>query len=261
MRIAIVSALLLLSACGTQTAGNVEAAGGADAVEGSATAGDAQAVKEDNALYEFAYSWPAAAGKIAPVAAILTTERTRLKNELTNDAEAAKAEMDASGFPYRTYAMDKSWQVVTDTPRFLSLSATQYSYSGGAHGMTVSDALLWDRKAQEAIKPIDVFTSSAKLDAATQDAFCTALDRQRAAKRDEPVRRSDDPFSDCIEPVANSTVILGSTNGSAIDRIGFLIAPYNAGPYAEGSYEVTLPVTDRILDAVKPAYRDAFVAR
>ena len=42
------------------------------------------------------------------------------------------------------------------------------------------------------------------------------------------------------------------------DRIGLLAAPYVAGAYAEGSYEVTLPVTPKVLAAVKPEYKAAF---
>lgn len=59
-------------------------------------------------------------------------------------------------------------------------------------------------------------------------------------------------------PVKDLTILLGSTNGRAIDRIGLLADPYVAGSYAEGSYEVTLPVTRAIAGAVKPAYRAAF---
>ena len=46
----------------------------------------------------------------------------------------------------------------------------------------------------------------------------------------------------------------------AFDRVGFLIDPYTAGPYAEGTYEVTLPVTRAILAAVKPEYAESFTA-
>jgi hypothetical protein len=40
-----------------------------------------------------------------------------------------------------------------------------------------------------------------------------------------------------------------------------LVAPYNAGPYAEGSYEVTVPVTPEILALVKAEYRDSFAVK
>jgi hypothetical protein len=72
-------------------------------------------------------------------------------------------------------------------------------------------------------------------------------------------RNSGDEFDACLDP-ASVTVILGSANGQGFDRIGFLIDPYAAGPYAEGDYEVTLPVTGKVLAAVKPEFRSAFAA-
>jgi hypothetical protein len=88
--------------------------------------------------------------------------------------------------------------------------------------------------------------------------FCKALNRERTARRGEPVMAdSDDPFDQCIDPTA-STVILGSSNRQQFDRVGILIGPYEAGPYAEGAYEITLPVTKAVLMAVKPQYRSIF---
>ena len=67
-------------------------------------------------------------------------------------------------------------------------------------------------------------------------------------------------FYDCIKP-SEQTVILGSSNGKAFDKIGILVGPYAAGPYAEGDYELTFPVTARLLAAAKPEYRAAFAVR
>jgi len=53
-------------------------------------------------------------------------------------------------------------------------------------------------------------------------------------------------------------VLLGSSDRKAFNRIGLLAAPYVAGSYAEGTYEVTLPVTPAVLQAVKPEYKAAF---
>ena len=71
---------------------------------------------------------------------------------------------------------------------------------------------------------------------------------------------SADMFDECIDPVAE-TVILGSSNGQSFNRIGILVPPYEAGPYAEGDYEVTVPVTSAVLAAVKPEYRSSFSAK
>jgi hypothetical protein len=59
----------------------------------------------------------------------------------------------------------------------------------------------------------------------------------------------------------DATIFLGSSDGESFDRIGIYYAPYTAGPYAEGEFEFTLPVTKAVLDTVRPAYREAFTTR
>ena len=56
-------------------------------------------------------------------------------------------------------------------------------------------------------------------------------------------------------------MILGSSNRKTFTRIGILVAPYSAGPFAEGTYEVTVPVTPAIIAAVKPQYRASFAVQ
>lgn len=149
---------------------------------------------------------------------------------------------------------------VTDLPAWISLSTLVGFYSGGAHPNYVYDTVLWDRIAAKRRAPVDLFTSKEALRGAIRARFCEELDRQRARKRSGSGMGDIPEFSDCIDPT-EQTVILGSSNGKAFDRIGILVAPYAAGPYAEGDYEVTLPVTQKVLDAVRPEFKAAFVAR
>jgi hypothetical protein len=179
------------------------------------------------------------------------------KSDVDASARSGKADAAKDGFPFHAYERQAEWKVVTDLPGWLSLSSTLYEFSGGAHGMTNYDALLWDREADTARKPGDLFASQDVLRDAIQAPFCDMLDQQRAKKRGEPVQRSGQMFTECIDPTAQ-TVILGSTNRRTFDRIGVLVAPYEAGPYAEGSYEVTVPVTAKVIAALKPEYRAAF---
>lgn len=219
----------------------------------------ARMVKEDNALYAFDYSYPAAAGGIPGLRASLDADLNRRLAALKHDADVGRAEAKKGGFPYNKYGWSQTWQVVTDIPGWLSLSAAYWNYTGGAHGMSWSGAMLWDRKTSRARNPLDLFVSKAALSAAIRKPFCDALDRQRAEKRGEPVRRSsDDDFNACIDPTGQ-TIILGSRGKRAFDRIGILVAPYSAGPYAEGQYEVTVPVTPAVIAAVRPAFRGSFV--
>ena len=93
-----------------------------------------------------------------------------------------------------------------------------------------------------------------------QPPFCTELDQERGKRRGEPVKGDGSMFHDCIKP-SEQTVILGSSTGKAFDKIGVLVGPYAAGPYVEGDYEFTFPVTAKLLAAVKPEFRDAFAVR
>ncbi|HKX79475.1 MAG TPA: DUF4163 domain-containing protein [Novosphingobium sp.] len=235
------------------------AAAGSSAPEAAAVpAGKARKVAEESDLYSFEYAYPAQADAIPELRAILDARLAKDRTELATEARNFKKEAEADGFPYRPSSREIAWLVVSDLPDWLSLSAEGYVYSGGAHGMSFFDTLLWDRKARTVREPTELFASTAALSSAIGVPFCAALDKEREKRRGEPVVRSpDDPFSECIDP-AKETVILGSSNGRTFDRIGVLVAPYSAGPYAEGTYEVTLPVTRAVIDAVKPAFRGSF---
>ena len=207
------------------------------------------------------YEYPAQARAIAPLRAWLETAKTRGRAKFAAEALADQREAKENGYPYRKFDAEYEWQVVTDTPRFLSLSLTVSEFTGGAHGNTSYDALLWDKAAGARMKPDAVFANPKAFYASVRAQFCDAIDRERSRRREEKVVRGEGLFDDCIDP-AKEVLILGSSGGGKINRVGFLIAPYNAGSYAEGSYEVTLPVTQSILAKVKPQYRAAFaVAR
>lgn len=227
------------------------------------TAGEAaggRSVKDSNDLYEFGYAYPDVVGAIPGLKAMFDRRLDQARDSLAGESRDDRREAKKGGFPYRPHASDTTWKVVADVPGWLSLSSDIYSYSGGAHGMHGFDSLLWDRQAGMAREPADLFVGSA-LRQAIQRPFCNALDAEREERRGEPVRHgADDMFSDCINPL-ESTLILGSSNRRTFDRLGVLIAPYAAGPYAEGTYEVTLPVTPEVLAAVKPEYRNSFSAR
>ena len=142
--------------------------------------------------------------------------------------------MKEAGFDYHPYDRQTGWQLVTEIPGWLSLSASMGSYAGGAHPNHWFDALLWDKAAGRRREASDLFRSKAALSQAIRQDFCRELDKQREEKRGAPVvRDKDEMFSDCIDP-ADNTIILGSSNRKSFDRIGILVAPYEAGPYAEG---------------------------
>ncbi|AKM11846.1 hypothetical protein AB433_13630 [Croceicoccus naphthovorans] len=216
-------------------------------------------MEDGDAQFIFKYTWPAKASAIPELRPWLDADRADRYASAKADWESTVEWCPDGAVSCLNAALQKDWKVVTDLPRFLSLSAEVYTYTGGAHGGTVFDAIVWDRAQGRAVKPIDMFVSNEAVDQATTTAFCNELDKARQRKRGGPIKRSDAWSYDCIAPVASSTVILGSSGGERFDKIGFLIPPYKAGSYAEGAYEVTLPITPALMDAVRPEYRRAFI--
>lgn len=263
-------AVVCLAACSRQspeapsaptTAAPAASANAAAAAAVPAAKGEPRNVEVTNDLIDFAYSYPAEAGAIPSLKAMLDADLDKQKQALITGAKERKAEAAKEGFDFHPFGTWIGWKVVTDLPGWLSLSADVGNDQGGAHPNHGFDALVWDRQANQRRAATDLFTSKAALSRAIRRTFCAELNKQRADRRGGPVKSgSSDEFDKCIDPV-DSTVILGSSNRRTFDRIGVLVAPYEAGPYVEGDYEVTLPVTPAVLAVVKPEYRESFSAR
>ncbi|WJS98577.1 DUF4163 domain-containing protein [Novosphingobium humi] len=259
----VLSLALFAVACGgagdapSQGASAASGAVPTHAAPSSPIPGEARKVKIANDFFEFDYSYPAAAAGIPGLKNWLEADMRQQQSRLAKEARAAAKEAKTDNFPFRPWANGVEWKVVTDLPGWLSLSATIFEDSGGAHPNHGYRALLWDKAAGQQRKAEDLFTSKAALSAAIREPFCAMLDKERAKRRGEPVVRSGEWPNNCIDPVA-STLILGSSDRAHFNRIGILVGPYEAGAYAEGDYEITLPVDARVMAAVRPEYRDSF---
>ena len=246
----------LAGASATASASAVPSA--AASAPAAAPTGTAREVKIDNELITYEYAYPAVAAAIPGLKTFLDADIADRKAVLEASARDGRKDAKEGGFEFRPFGYWIDWKVVTDLPGWLSLSTEVDTFEGGAHPNHGFDALLWDKAAGQRRKNVDLFVSGKQLSAAIRNEFCRQIDKQRAEKRGEPVdRNSDELFNDCIDPL-ESTIILGSSNRQTFDRIGVLVAPYEAGAYAEGSYEATLPVTPAILATVKPEYRASF---
>ena len=219
--------------------------------------------EKDGGTWDFAYGWPAAVGAQPALAAQFAAERDKAlaEEKASWQRDSAASPPDCTACRSREYR--KTWKVVADLPGWLSLSADSYSYTGGAHGMSNRESLVWDKTAKLAHDGVELFRSPEALDAALGPKLCAALNAQRAKKRGEPVRPpvSDDTGFSACQKVSDATVLVGSSNGEAFDRIGIWFGPYVAGPYAEGAYELNFPVDAAVMGAVKPEFAQAFVAK
>lgn len=223
-----------------------------------APTGGARQITEETDAFLFEYAYPQEAGDIPGLAAWLDRRMDRERSTLEREANEGREQARDNGFPFNKYSSNTTWEVVADLPGWLSLSAAFDSYQGGAHPNYGFDSIVWDRGNERAVEPASFFTSIAALDVALEGRLCAALTAERAERRGMPVDSdSGDGFDTCTS-VEDATILLGSSNGEAFNRIGIQFAPYAAGPYAEGSFEFTFPVDQALLDAVKPEYRSAF---
>lgn len=216
--------------------------------------------KNGEAEREFSYAWPKQVSAIPALAKLLSEKRDEaLAAQKTewNEAVAEFGTDECISCVNRQFSTE--WTVVKDLPRFLSLLSESYIYGGGAHGNSFSDALIWDRKAEASISTSTLFKSTGALWSAARDDYCKALDKEREKRRGRPVQDGD--YGSECPGLDELTLLAGSSNGKTFDRLGLIADPYVAGAYAEGTYEVTLPVTKAMLDAVKPEYREYFSAK
>jgi len=209
-------------------------------------------VEEETADFLFAYAWPAAVGRLPGLAAELDKRRQAAKAELVTQAQEARAEAEANGYPHRQHAYEMTWQVVTDLPGWISLSGAVYTYRGGAHPNSTTQSLVWDKANSRALNGVDLFTSADALQAALGTAYC---DGMRNAWLD---KLGQLPEGRPCPNLGELVVLPGSSNGRTFDRLTLVAPPYVAGPYAEGAYEFDLTIDSAVRRTVRPEYRDAF---
>ena len=261
----VLTPMILLAACGNDNPAPAPSSSDAavatqDAAAAVQPPAKAVNIKTENPLYSFEYAYPAAAAGIPALRAQLDDEMAKARAELASIAKEGESLAKEIGHDFYPFSQATKWTVVTELPGWLSLKRDYYDFTGGAHGNYGTGALLWDKGANREREAIDLFVSKAAFDAALRERFCAALDKEREKRRGAPVdRNSGDSFDECLAP-SSVTVLLGSSNRRQFNRIGLIADPYAAGPYVEGSYEITLPVTQAVIDAVKPKYRALFAA-
>jgi len=214
--------------------------------------------------HRFKYSYPKALAREPALSNYLSNKGLGNSINFSADSDRDHAEAAArieNGYKLNPYEYQAEWSEEAEIPAYISLSRHTYEYLGGAHGMSVTTSLLWDKTADRPVEPMTLFSGAGHFDQALQKVFCEQLNVQRTAKRGHPVdANSKNSFEQCITP-SEQTVILGSTQGDHFDTVSINVAPYEAGPYVEGSYQVDLPVTRAIISAVKPQYRSHFAVR
>ena len=223
----------------------------------SAAHASAVKVERNSAALEFSYSYPAEAAAIAPLnrrfQADLATQYRRALQLGVEDLKIYKQEKRAGISDF--FSME--WTTAGQTPRLLSLQNQFSAFTGGAHPNTSYGALLWDRRLGREIKMETLFLRPGAFAALTRSRYCATLNAERSKRRDgEKLDLAD--FNACPKYSGLAIALVDKNRNGRFDAIDFVASPYTAGPYAEGKYEISLPVTSQLIAAIKPDYRNSF---
>lgn len=209
--------------------------------------------------YAFSVVIPARAAAVPRLDALLRNKALRAEVRFEAMIEERRApEEPASG----RMSYEQGWHVDAWLPELVALSSRAATYLGGAHGGMEYRQLLFDRRRNRQIELRDIFTIGAFEhdliggrpvgEGAVQRAFCRALRAEVRERRDDPAASVD-----CPEALALPIALICSPGGR-IESLRALVAPYVVGPWAEGPYEVDIPVDARMMAAVRRRFRPAF---
>jgi hypothetical protein len=212
-------------------------------------------VEENSDLLEFTYGWPAQAAAIPKLVALLHADMAKQRAEAIDMAKEDKSGRTADA-PFNGHYFGKVWKTYGNGRRLLSLGASVETFTGGAHGNVTFDAILWDREAGARIKPTDLFSDNTRAWQVMSAVFCQRLDRERAERRDEELPLQGNDWMVACPPLAEQVIVPLDRDDRVFESLLVLVPPYAAGPYAEGSYEIEIELTDEMRRLIKPQYKD-----
>lgn len=184
-------------------------------------------------------------------------------------AELAKERAETIRGGKEDYAQRRiGWESVTkittsgQTPRLLSLSRIGWEFTGGAHGNGGTTGILWDRRLGKEVSFPALFRSPSAFVAALRPAYCKALDAERKKRRGADYEKSPvSEFDACPKFPELALIPSASAAKGRFNQIHLIASPYLAGPYAEGEYDISLPVSAKLIALMKPEYRSSFEAQ
>lgn len=224
---------------------------------GAAPAAKAVKVERNSASLAFSYAWPAQAAAVPQLDRRFRADMDKAWREaraIVREEQKLTAEQKR---PFNPQFYSMAWTMAGETPRLLSLQSVHGAFTGGAHPNSDYGALLWDRALGREVKLDALFTRPAALSAATRTAYCKALDAERL-KRREGQKLDLAEFNACPKYSAIVIAPVDKSKDGRFETLGFVASPYTAGPYVEGEYEISLPVTAALISALKPQYRASF---
>jgi hypothetical protein len=225
----------------------------------TASGADAKAVKivRNSSPLEFSYAWSAQAAAIPALNRWMQTDADKI---FKREAAAARSDFQnskKSNYPFHQHEIQMAWETAGQSTRLLSLDGSFYGFTGGAHGLGSSSALLWDSARNAKIDIQQLLAVGQTWTGAIRQPFCVLLNRERAKRREEPIKPGG-MFTECPAYKELTVLIADKNSNNRFDHVQVTADPYVAGPYVEGPYVIDLPITAAMIDRLKPEFRPSF---
>jgi hypothetical protein len=215
-----------------------------------------------NRYAEVDASWSAEANAVPALVSRFRADFAREKRKTVECGQTESKVRIATGGEAIACSSSTTITTIGQTPRLLSLARQYWAFTGGAHGNGATSPILWDRRINREVRFASLFAAPAAIQAVLGPSYCVALNKERAKRRGPDYGAgSISEFVTCPKLSDLALIPAGLTRAGRFNQIHLIAAPYQAGAYAEGEYDIVLPVTARLVDAMEPAYRASFAAQ
>ncbi len=229
----------------------------------TATSATLQDVTEHTPNYVIGISYPAVANQYPALAVELRSYAERARKDLL---DAAKGREPGEGSaPYELVLPFSELHV---SPTLVAVGVDGSSYTGGAHGAPLIARWVWLPQQNKLLRASDLVTDAKGWQAIStlvREQLHTALsqridaDELPPSQRVEMLKSANRMIEDGTQPdpehFSQFEPIVGS-NGR-IRALRFVFAPYEVGPYSDGTQTVDVP-SALLLPLIAPAYRSLF---
>lgn len=197
--------------------------------------------------------------------------------ELKRYADAARAELlqavkgrEAARASAPPYDLSISFTAVLDSPTLFAVAADGSSYTGGAHGAPLIARFVWLPQQGRLLTARALVPDANSWDviaANVREQLHTALSQRVDAdalppgERVEVVKSASRMIDDGTQPTPDNFAMFEPvvTPAGKLRALRFVFAPYQVGPYSDGTQTVEVPAAV-LLPHIAPAYRDLFEA-
>ncbi len=223
-------------------------------------------VVENTPSYVVGISYPQAAARYPGLAQALVDYAEGARAELLKAVAAL-----GNDKPTAPYELSLAFDMLVDGPRVVAVAADGSSYTGGAHGQPLVARFVWLPESQKLLHAQDLITTEQGWKAISDYAEDKLLEQatQRAQGEDmspeelqAQVRNMSKMIDEGTAPdpsnFAQFQPVLDSTGH--ISALRFVFAPYQVGPYSDGTQSVEIP-TSALLPYVAADYRALFATQ